>query len=103
MPWVYGINMNLSHTLVAQPQSQRENTMSKPETNQSPVNDVEALQDVSKALLGMRDALTKLSLALKDWQYEHDLTKREEVQGITQALLTSLATAPKSRPDQAPL
>ena len=80
--------------------------MDKPGTNHQPVhqavNDAAALQDVSKALFAMRDALTKLSLALKDWQFEHDLAKREDVQGITQGLFASLAAPPKNKPDQAP-
>jgi hypothetical protein len=67
------------------------------------VEDAQALRDVSKALFAMRDALTKLSLALKDWQFEHDLTKRDHVQGITQSLFASLASPPKNKPDQAPL
>lgn len=68
-----------------------------------PVDDAQALRDVSKALFAMRDALTKLSLALKDWQFEHDLTKRGNVQGISQSLFASLASPPKNKPDQAPL
>lgn len=67
------------------------------------VDDAEALRDVSKSLLAMRDALTKLSLALKDWQFEHDLSKRESVQNITQGLFASLASPPKNKPSQAPL
>lgn len=81
--------------------------MDKPGTNRQPVhqaaNDAATLEDVSRALLAMRDALTQLSLALKDWQFEHDLTKRENVQSITQGLFTSLATAAaKNKSDQAP-
>ena len=33
-------------------------------------------QDLSAALFAFRDALTTLSLSLKDWQFEHDLQKR---------------------------
>jgi hypothetical protein len=76
--------------------------MDKPGVNQQSLRDAEALCNVSSALLAMRDALTTLSLALKDWQFEHDLTKRESAQGITQALLASLLAPPKNKPDQAP-
>lgn len=68
-----------------------------------PVDDAQALRDMSQALFAMRDALTKLSLALKDWQFEHDLTKRDNVRGITQSLFASLTSPPKDMPDQAPL
>ncbi len=101
------LTMNSRHTSVAQPPRKGENTMDKPGTNHQPahqaVNDAATLQDVSNALFAMRDALTKLSLALKDWQFEHDLAKRDNVQGITQGLFASLAAPPKNKPDQAPL
>ncbi len=77
--------------------------MNKPGTNHQTANHVTGLREVSVALFAMRDALTQLSLALKDWQFEHDHAQRENVRGITQNLLTSLATTPKSKPDQAPL
>lgn len=51
----------------------------------------QALSDVSKALLDMRDALTTLSLALKDWQFEHDVNQRKNVRGVAQDLLARLA------------
>ena len=51
----------------------------------------QALSDVSKALFDMRDALTTLSLALKDWQFEHDVSRRENVRGMAQDLLARLA------------
>ena len=33
--------------------------------------------DLSVALLAFRDALMQLSLALKDWQFDHDLQRRQ--------------------------
>lgn len=61
-----------------------------------------ALRDISRALFAMRDALTKLSLALKDWQFDHDIIQRERVSVITQHLMADLAALPKNRQDRAP-
>ena len=58
-----------------------------------PVNEAQALRDISKALFVMRDALSRLSLALKDWQFENDLNRRDNAQCITRNLLARL-TAP---------
>lgn len=51
----------------------------------------QVLLEVSSALLAARDALTRLSLALKDWQFEHDLSRREDVRALTKNLLAKLA------------
>lgn len=76
--------------------------MEQPKVNSQASRDAQALRNVSNALFAMRDALTALSLALKDWQFECDLGKREAVQNITQALLASLVAPSKNKPDQAP-
>ncbi len=41
-------------------------------------------------LLALRDALTELSLALSDFQFELDETRRREAQSITRELIEQL-------------
>lgn len=59
----------------------------------------QAMADVNQALLAMRDALTQLSLALKDWQFDHDLSRRANAHDITRGLLANLVHP--TRPDTA--
>ena len=43
-------------------------------------------------LIAMRDALTELSLSLKDWQFETDAAARAAAQAQAQAALDNLRT-----------
>jgi len=58
-------------------------------------DEAQALRDISEALFAMRDALTHLSLALKDWQFEHDVARRGNAQGMAQGLLARLTAPPQ--------
>jgi hypothetical protein len=51
------------------------------------------LGEVSTALFDLRDALTELSLALKDWQFETDLARRKNIEETVQQLLHRITTA----------
>lgn len=46
-----------------------------------------AIGEVSSALFELRDALVELSLSLKDWQFETDLTQRNNVEKKVRELL----------------
>ena len=43
--------------------------------------------DLSAALLAFRDALMQLSLALKDWQFDHDLQRRQATEQAMRQLI----------------
>ncbi len=64
--------------------------------------DAAYLQDVSRTLFAMRDALTQLSLSLKDWQFEYDFVQHGHAVDITQGLLARLTEQAKNKPDPAP-
>lgn len=49
-----------------------------------------ALKEISNALFELRDALTRLSMALKDWQFATDVVQRQKNEAIVQALLQKL-------------
>lgn len=46
-----------------------------------------AIGEVSSALFELRDALVELSLSLRDWQFETDLTQRNKVEKKVKELL----------------
>lgn len=43
--------------------------------------------EVSAALFELRDAFVELSLALKDWQFEHDRERRDQTNDMARHLL----------------
>ena len=47
-------------------------------------------QDLSAALFAFRDALMELSLALKDWQFDHDLQGRQATEQATRQLFEKI-------------
>lgn len=47
-------------------------------------------QDLSAALFAFRDALMELSLAMKDWQFEHDLQQRQATEDATRQLFEKI-------------
>lgn len=50
-----------------------------------------ALEELSAALFELRDALTDLSLTLKDYQFENDEEKRESIEKAVDALLHEMS------------
>ncbi|MES2878702.1 MAG: hypothetical protein V4713_09790 [Pseudomonadota bacterium] len=50
-----------------------------------------ALEEMSAALFELRDALTDLSLTLKDYQFETDQEKRQSIEKAVDALLHELS------------
>ncbi len=51
-----------------------------------------AMGEVSSALFELRDALLELSLSLKDWQFETDLTERKRVEETVQKLIDEITS-----------
>lgn len=47
-------------------------------------------QDLSVALFAFRDALVELSLALKDWQFDHDMQQRQATAQETRQLFEKI-------------
>lgn len=48
--------------------------------------------ELSAALFAFRDALMALSLSLKDWQFEHDLQRRQACEQATRELFEKVKT-----------
>lgn len=49
--------------------------------------------EVSAALFELRDAFVELSLALKDWQFEHDRVRRDQTNDLVKHLLEEVMAA----------
>ena len=52
------------------------------------------IEAVSEALFALRDALTALSVALKDWQFEVDHERQALVESAVHDLLARIASEP---------
>jgi hypothetical protein len=52
-----------------------------------------ALGEINAALFELRDALTELSISLKDWQFATDVVRRRENETAVQQLLQKLNTS----------
>ncbi len=60
-------------------------------SNQPPICNCPACRmQMLTQLLALRDALTGLSLALSDWQFERDEGRRREAQAITRQLIEQM-------------
>ena len=49
-----------------------------------------ALKEISAALLDLRDSLTQLSMAMKDWQFSADVVQRQKSEATVQQLLKKI-------------
>ena len=52
----------------------------------------QALGEMSAALFELRDALTELSISLKDWQFATDVVRRRANEAEVQQLLQRIGT-----------
>lgn len=67
--------------------------------NSNPKNEIgQAMNEVSAALFEMRDALMELSLALKDWQFETDLARRNNAEHKVKDLLEKIKAGQNLEP-----
>lgn len=57
-----------------------------------------ALMKISAALFDLRDALTDLSLTLRDYQFKTDLDRRQKAEEMVQQLLQDMKSTPGSCP-----
>ena len=51
-----------------------------------------ALGVISAAVFELRDALTELSISLKDWQFAHDVVRRRENEATVNQLMHRIGT-----------
>jgi hypothetical protein len=66
-----------------------------------PLNSGAQCQKLVQELLAMRDALMRLSLSLRDLQFETDQQSRQQAQTETQALLRAMQQPTRCKhPDQ---
>ena len=49
--------------------------------------------EVSTALFELRDAFVELSLALKDWQFEHDRERKQQSEEMLRHVLEQVMSA----------
>lgn len=62
------------------------------DNSESPSETKKAILDASAALFELRDALLEVSMAIKDWQFENDLTQRQNSAIEARSLLQKLTT-----------